>query len=167
MAGGFRSLFAFWLGGASSKPAAPSSGGFRSLLAFWMGGAASSSGPPPPVNPGGEGGVPVGGGNIWYTPEMLRLYREHQARMRRYEPEDDREALRAIVDRAMRGNTDEVLPEPAKLAQAIQVEAGATLDVRVTLKEIRALLAEVDRAALLYAQERDDEVMMIAVGMLL
>ena len=36
--GGARSLLAHWIGGASS-PTAAVSGGYRSLLAFWMGGA--------------------------------------------------------------------------------------------------------------------------------
>src|SRR5512147_3141637 len=44
-----RSLLAFWIGGASSTPAAAPSGGYRSLLAFWAGGAADPGGTPPPV----------------------------------------------------------------------------------------------------------------------
>ena len=42
MAGGFRSLGAFWIGGAAQPPAGPAPvnpGGVRSMLAFWMGGA--------------------------------------------------------------------------------------------------------------------------------
>jgi hypothetical protein len=43
MASGFRSLVAYWLGGASSPPAPASTEGIRSLLAFWLGGASSAA----------------------------------------------------------------------------------------------------------------------------
>lgn len=42
MAGGYKSLLAPWIGGASANPAA-AVGGVRSLLAPWIGGAAASA----------------------------------------------------------------------------------------------------------------------------
>lgn len=39
---GFRSLFAFWMGGATHE-AVTASAGVKSMFAFWMGGATSRS----------------------------------------------------------------------------------------------------------------------------
>lgn len=44
MAGGYKSLLASWIGGASANPAAVSNGGVRSLLAPWIGGASAPAG---------------------------------------------------------------------------------------------------------------------------
>lgn len=53
MAGGYKSLLAPWIGGASSNPsAAVPNGGVRSLLAAWIGGASA-----PPGSPAANGGV--------------------------------------------------------------------------------------------------------------
>lgn len=118
----------------------------------------------PPPTPGAPSEGPVGGGNIWYTPEMLRRYREHQARLRKYEPEDDREDLRAIVERAVRGNTqsEKVLPV-AEVAKAVQAVAADEFDFRAPLKEIRALLAEVERLEVLYAQRDEEEIFIVGL----
>lgn len=119
--------------------------------------------PPPTPAPPSEG--PVGGGNIWYvSEEMLRRYREHQARLRKYEPEDDRADLRAIVERAVRGNTqsEEVLPV-AEVAKAVQAVAADEFDFRAPLKVIRELLAEVERLEVLYAQRDEEEIFIVGL----
>lgn len=56
MSEGTRSLFAFWLGGASSVDPPAAGGGVRSLLAFWMGGAANNNGTPPVTRDTGGSG---------------------------------------------------------------------------------------------------------------
>jgi hypothetical protein len=38
--GAFRSMLAFWMGGAGRTSVVAASGGFSSMFAFWMGGAA-------------------------------------------------------------------------------------------------------------------------------
>jgi hypothetical protein len=44
MSAGYRSLSAFWLGGAGAVPGGPTTqAGFRSPLAMWMGGASAVS----------------------------------------------------------------------------------------------------------------------------
>lgn len=60
--GGYRSLLAPWVGGASAPSAPATQGGYRGLLGFWIGGASAGSAPTPPTpggNPNGGGGYGV------------------------------------------------------------------------------------------------------------
>jgi hypothetical protein len=66
-AGGPRSLLAPWVGGVGVPPAAPQTGGFRSLLAWWTGGAGSTGKPPAPA----PAPQPVGFGRRIPLPQAL------------------------------------------------------------------------------------------------
>lgn len=146
------------------------------VAAPWNVGASYDTTPVPPPTPGVPVGAEMGSsgnpGGVWYTEDMLKRYRARLRDLQPYEPENDYETIRGIVERAVRGNTDEVLPR-AEVEKAIQVEAGLDDGIRVNLRDIRALLAQVEEMQLEYTRERERlqaeleaEEMMI-VGMLL
>ena len=78
---GLRGLFAPWLGGASS-PTVASSSGFRGLLAFWAGGAsAGEAAPETPVDEGG-GWQPF---HAYYQRRRIEELRQVKAKLQELE----------------------------------------------------------------------------------
>lgn len=75
---GYRSLLAFWSGGAGVEPPQP---GVRSLLGFWIGGAGLPE-PSDPPDPPAPPRIEAGGGGGWTAEDDARLQAENFVRMR-------------------------------------------------------------------------------------
>jgi hypothetical protein len=165
---GYRSLLAFWSGGASNNGQAAQ--GFRSLLAFWSGGAATTGEAPPAAvqTDLGDGGRRRRGrrqrlrtADDDLTEGEVQWMQRKLAELRKAKSEREAaEAAKALEIALAQAAQDERAAEViSEVIEAKKPEAIARADYSLVMRDVRVLgqiLSELLRMVKAYEDEEDD-----------